>query len=53
MHTQHDKPASFHTSPQEAMQAPPEEFLYLAETGSATSDDLCLRDLQVSSRQSL
>src|ERR671937_429021 len=26
----HDKPASFHASPQEAMKAPPEEFLYLA-----------------------
>ena len=30
MHEHHDKPASFHSSPQEAMQAPPEEFLYLA-----------------------
>ncbi len=29
MHT-HDKPASFHSSPQEALRAPPEEFLYLA-----------------------
>ena len=29
MHT-HNKPASFHSSPQEAMQAPVEEFLYLA-----------------------
>jgi selenium-binding protein 1 len=28
--TEHDKPASFHSSPQEAMQAPPEQFLYLA-----------------------
>src|SRR4051812_24390692 len=26
----HDKPASFHSTPQEAMQAAPEEFLYLA-----------------------
>jgi hypothetical protein len=26
----HDKPASFHSSPQEAMKAPAEEFLYLA-----------------------
>ena len=26
----HNKPASFHSSPQEAMQAPVEEFLYLA-----------------------
>jgi hypothetical protein len=31
MHT-HDKPASFHGSPHEAMQAPPEEFLYLGTT---------------------
>jgi hypothetical protein len=30
MHTEHDKPASFHSSPQEALRAPPEEFLYLA-----------------------
>ena len=29
MHT-HEKPASFYASPQEAMQAPAEEFLYLA-----------------------
>jgi hypothetical protein len=26
----HDKPAPFHSSPQEAMQAPAEEFLYVA-----------------------
>ena len=31
----HDQPASFHNSPQEAMRAPAEEFLYLA----------CLRDV--------
>jgi hypothetical protein len=30
MQHEHHKPASFHSSPQEAMQAPPEEFLYLA-----------------------
>ena len=30
MHQGHDRPASFHGSPQEAMQAPQEEFLYLA-----------------------
>jgi hypothetical protein len=35
MHT-HDKPASFHGSPHEAMQAPPEEFLYLGTTERLT-----------------
>jgi methanethiol oxidase len=30
MSHEHDKPASFHTSPRAAMQSPPEEFLYLA-----------------------
>ena len=30
MRAQQDKPASFHSSPQEAMKAPQEEFLYLA-----------------------
>ena len=30
MQNQHVKPASFHSSPQEAMHAPAEEFLYLA-----------------------
>jgi selenium-binding protein 1 len=30
MEQQDHKPKSFHSSPQEAMQAPPEEFLYLA-----------------------
>ena len=30
MSHEHDKPASFHSSPREAMQASPEEFLYLA-----------------------
>ena len=29
MHHEQHKPASFHSSPQEAIQAPPEEFLYL------------------------
>src|SRR5438034_582540 len=39
MHTQHDKPASFHRSPQEAMQAPPEEFLYLGCLHEGTGVD--------------
>ena len=30
MKHRHDKPQSFHASPAEALQAPPEEFLYLA-----------------------
>ena len=30
MEHRHDKPQSFHASPAEALQAPPEEFLYLA-----------------------
>ncbi len=30
MQHQDDRPASFHSSPREAMQSPPEEFLYLA-----------------------
>ena len=30
MHAEHDTPASFHHSPLEAMESPPEEFLYLA-----------------------
>ena len=34
-----DKPASFHGSPQEAMQAPPEEFLYLACLHEGTGVD--------------
>ena len=45
----HDKPASFHGSPQEAMQAPPEEFLYLAclrDTGSQAPDFLAVVDAE-------
>ena len=30
MHSEHTKPASFHSSPRDALDAPPEEFLYLA-----------------------
>ena len=49
MHT-HDKPASFHSSPQEAMQAPPEEFLYLAclheGTGVEQPDFLAVVDAE-------
>src|SRR4026208_452986 len=47
MHT-HDKPASFHSSPQEAMQAPVEELLYLAclpeGTGNGKPDFLAVID---------
>ena len=50
MHAQHDKPASFHSSPQEAMQAPPEEFLYLAclheGTGVEAPDFLAVVDAE-------
>jgi selenium-binding protein 1 len=35
----HDKPTSFHSSPQEAMQAPAEEFLYLACLHEGTGVD--------------
>ena len=49
MHT-HDKPASFHGSPQEAMQAPVEEFLYLAclheGTGVEKPDFLAVVDAE-------
>ena len=38
MHAQQDNPGSFHGSPQEAMQAPAEEFLYLACLRDAGSD---------------
>ena len=44
----HDTPASFHASPQEAQQAPPEEFLYLAclheGTGVSKPDFLAVVD---------
>jgi selenium-binding protein 1 len=50
MHAPHDKPASFHSSPQEAMQAPPEEFLYLAclreGTGVEAPDFLAVVDAE-------
>jgi methanethiol oxidase len=35
----HTKPASFYASPQEALQAPPEEFLYLACLHEGTDVD--------------
>ncbi len=50
MQPQQDKPASFHSSPQEAMQAPPEEFLYLAclhrGTGVEAPDFLAVIDAE-------
>jgi methanethiol oxidase len=50
MHAEHDKPASFHRSPREAMQAPEEEFLYLAclreGTGVDAPDFLAVVDAQ-------
>ena len=50
MHAGHDKPASFHGSPQEAMQAPQEEFLYLAclheGTGVEAPDFLAVVDAE-------
>ncbi|HZT10439.1 MAG TPA: selenium-binding protein SBP56-related protein [Actinomycetota bacterium] len=50
MHTEHDKPASFHGSPLEAMQAPPEEFLYLVclreGTGVEAPDFLAVVDAE-------
>ena len=50
MHADHDKPASFHSSPQEAMQAPQEEFLYLVclheGTGVETPDFLAVVDAE-------
>src|SRR3989442_4859535 len=39
MNHTHDKPASFYASPQEALQAPPEEFLYLACPHEGTGVD--------------
>ena len=45
-----EKPASFYASPQEAMQAPPEEFLYLAclheGTGVEKPDFLAVVDAE-------
>ena len=50
MHGGHDKPASFHSSPQEAVQAPPEEFLYLTclheGTGVEAPDFLAVVDAE-------
>ena len=50
MHAHHDKPASFHSSPQEAMQAAPEEFLYLVclheGTGVEKPDFLAVVDAE-------
>ena len=50
MHEGHDKPASFHSSPQEAMQAQPEEFLYLVclheGTGVEAPDLLAVVDAE-------
>jgi hypothetical protein len=46
----HDKPASFHRSPKDAMQAPAEEFLYLAclheGTGVERPDFLAVVDAE-------
>jgi selenium-binding protein 1 len=39
MHEHHDKPASFHRTPQDAVQAPQEEFLYLACLREGTGVD--------------
>ena len=39
MEHSHDKPQSFHASPAEALQAPPEEFLYLACLHEGTGVD--------------
>jgi selenium-binding protein 1 len=50
MHTEHDRPASFHGSPEEAMQSPPEEFLYLVclreGTGVNAPDFLAVVDAE-------
>jgi methanethiol oxidase len=50
VHHHHEKPASFHTSPQEAMEAPTEEFLYLAclheGTGIEKPDFLAVVDAE-------
>jgi selenium-binding protein 1 len=49
MHT-HDKPVSFHRSPEEAMQAPPEDFVYVAclhtGTGVEKPDFLAVVDAE-------
>jgi selenium-binding protein 1 len=50
MSPEHVKPASFYSSPEEAMQAPPEEFLYLAclrtGTGAEAPDFLAVVDAE-------
>ena len=50
MHTQHDKPGSFHSSPQAAMGAPREEFLYVGclreGTGVEKPDFLAVVDAE-------
>src|SRR4029450_12205589 len=50
MHHEHDTPASFYASPQEAMQASPEEFLYVAclhkGTGVEAPDYLGVVDVE-------
>jgi selenium-binding protein 1 len=50
MQHQHDKPASFHSSPQEATEAPAEEFLYLTclheGTGVEKPDFLAVVDAE-------
>ena len=50
MSHEHHKPASFHSSPREAMQSPPEEFLYLAclheGTGVNAPDFLAVVDAE-------
>ena len=51
MHEGHDQPASFYASPQEALKASPEEFLYLAclheGTGVDAPDFLAVVDAEV------
>jgi 56kDa selenium binding protein (SBP56) len=50
IHSEHKTPASFHRSPQDARQAPPEEFLYLAcpqeGTGVEPGDFLAVFDAE-------
>jgi selenium-binding protein 1 len=44
----HEKPASFHASPADAMQAPPEEFLYVAllRPGAERADSIAVVDAE-------
>jgi methanethiol oxidase len=50
MHTEHERPASFHSSPEQAMQAPPEELLYVTclygGTGVEKPDFLAVIDAE-------